>query len=210
MASSDFSWPYVHRAECSIKYLISTLYSSLPRGCRTPSAWYTRRKFHIFRMPFFKIIRRVVRRRRSRSGRVRGSGRRRGHRGRSSRAFLLHKESARALVHARLEYFAEIYRITHRHSALTYGRVSIRDQKTRWGSCSRRGNLNFNYKIVLLPPHLADYLVVHELCHLIQFDHSAAFWSLVALAVPEYVGCREELRRVRVVRGCSNKNKPAT
>lgn len=140
-------------------------------------------------MPFFKIIRRVRRRGiRSRSSRV-------------SRTFLLHKEAARALVHARLEHFAQIYRVTHGHSALKYGRVSIRDQKTRWGSCSRRGNLNFNYKIVFLPSHLADYLVIHELCHLIQFDHSAAFWSFVALAVPEYARCREELRRVRIVRG---------
>lgn len=147
-------------------------------------------------MPFFKIMRRVRRRRmRDRSSRV-------------SKTFLLHKESARVLVHSRLEYFADIYRVTHGHPTLTYGRVSIRDQKTRWGSCSRRGNLNFNYKIVFLPPHLADYLVVHELCHLLQFDHSTAFWSLVALAVPDYVRCREELRKVRVVRGVIIKTNP--
>ena len=74
-----------------------------------------------------------------------------------------------------------------------YSRVNIKNQKTRWGSCSKKGNLNFNYKIAQLPNHLADYLVVHELCHLKEFNHSRNFWNLVAQTMPEYKALRKEL-----------------
>ncbi|NBS67881.1 M48 family peptidase [bacterium] len=66
--------------------------------------------------------------------------------------------------------------------------------RTRWGSCSKRGNLNFNYRILFLPPHLADYLIVHELCHLKEFNHSPRFWALVAQGCPNYHACKKELR----------------
>ncbi|MCU0660293.1 MAG: M48 family metallopeptidase [Candidatus Pacebacteria bacterium] len=76
-----------------------------------------------------------------------------------------------------------------------FNKVSIKNQKTRWGSCSKRGNLNFNYKIALLPEKLAEYVVVHELCHLGQFNHSQKFWNLVAKTMPDYLDIKEELKR---------------
>ena len=83
------------------------------------------------------------------------------------------------------------------HYGLGWGRVAIRNTRSRWGSCSKKGNLNFNYRIVLLPEHLQDYLAVHELCHLKHFNHSKNFWNLVAEAVPNYLHCRAQLARWR-------------
>ena len=74
-------------------------------------------------------------------------------------------------------------------------RITIRNQKTRWGSCSKKGNMNFNYKIVLLPEKLAEYIIVHEICHLGEFNHSANFWNLVAQTVPDYKEKRKELHK---------------
>lgn len=67
-----------------------------------------------------------------------------------------------------------------------YGRVTIRCQHTRWGSCSAKGNLNFNCLLMLCPPEVRDYVVVHELCHRKQLNHSPAFWAEVARVMPEY------------------------
>jgi hypothetical protein len=103
--------------------------------------------------------------------------------------YLKHREAARALAKRRIEHFSPIYQVSVR-------RISIRNQKTRWGSCSTRGNLNFNYKIALIPEHLADYIIVHELCHLREFNHSANFWNLVAQTFPNHLEIREELRRL--------------
>ena len=69
---------------------------------------------------------------------------------------------------------------------VTFGRVAIRDQKTRWGSCSRKHNLNFNWKLIMAPGEALDYVVIHELCHLIEFNHSARFWGLVQSQMSEY------------------------
>jgi predicted metal-dependent hydrolase len=107
----------------------------------------------------------------------------------SRSAYLKHRETARALVKQRLEYFNSIY-------GFTIGKIAIRDQRSRWGSCSRKGNLNFNYRIALIPLHLADYIVVHELCHLKEFNHSKQFWDLVARAVPDHAACRKALHSV--------------
>jgi predicted metal-dependent hydrolase len=103
----------------------------------------------------------------------------------------LHKEKARQLAEERLATL-------NQHYGFIYRRISIRDQKTRWGSCSKKGNLNFSYKIALMPAHLADYIIAHELCHLGAFDHSLAFWSLVAQTVPNHKACRRELRSFRL------------
>lgn len=112
--------------------------------------------------------------------------RRRRRRG-SDAHYLSHKERARAFVHERLEYWST-------HYGCSYGRVAIRNQRTRWGSCSSKQNLNFNYRIVFLPPHLADYIIVHELCHLLELNHGPQFWAHVARTCPEYVSHVSELR----------------
>ncbi len=74
------------------------------------------------------------------------------------------------------------------------GKVTIRNQKSRWGSCSARGNLNFNFKIALLPKELSDYIIVHELCHLSQMNHSPKFWNLVAKVIPNYQELKKRLK----------------
>lgn len=102
--------------------------------------------------------------------------------------FLKHKENARALAAERVTHFNAMYRFG-------LNKISIRDQRTLWGSCSKKGNLNFNYKIALLPSALADYIIVHELCHLGEFSHSQKFWNLVAQVVPDYAALRRELRK---------------
>lgn len=103
------------------------------------------------------------------------------------REYLAHKDTAFALAHSRLAHFNEVYEFA-------VGKISIRNQKTRWGSCSKKGNLNFNYKIALLPPHLCDYIIVHELCHLKEFNHGVKFWALVEKTLPNHTSLRRELK----------------
>ena len=102
------------------------------------------------------------------------------------------KKRALALASARCVHFAAIY-------GLNYKKITIRAQKSRWGSCSRGGNLSFNYKIGVLQPHIADYIIVHELCHLAEMNHGKKFWDLVAKTVPQHKTTRAELRRVVVM-----------
>ena len=106
---------------------------------------------------------------------------------RNRRQYLARKEEARALVRARVAHFGALYGVMP-------NKIFIKDLRSRWGSCSERGNLNFNYKLVLLPPPLADYVIVHELCHLREFNHSPKFWALVAHQVPNHRELRTALR----------------
>jgi predicted metal-dependent hydrolase len=110
------------------------------------------------------------------------------------------KESAEhlALKAQALQLATEKIAKFNAHYGFTFSNINIKNQKTRWGSCSRKGNLNFNYKIALLPEKLADYIIVHEICHLGEFNHSRAFWSLVGETIPDYRALRSELRRVGV------------
>ncbi|MBQ8507688.1 MAG: M48 family metallopeptidase [Clostridia bacterium] len=75
-----------------------------------------------------------------------------------------------------------------------FGRVAIRDQKSRWGSCSAKRNLNFNWKLIMAPPQALEYVVIHELCHLIEFNHSPRFWRLVESQMPEYESWKKWLK----------------
>ena len=102
------------------------------------------------------------------------------------------KIRARDIAAARLEYF-------NRHYRYNYKTIRIGAQKSRWGSCSSgTGTISFNYKIAVLPLHLADYIIVHELCHLGEMNHSKRFWDLVVQTIPDYMACRKELRNVVV------------
>ncbi len=106
---------------------------------------------------------------------------------RDHREFKARKDEALTILTKRLEYFNKAY-------GFTYGRISIRDQHSRWGSCSAKGNINFNYKLILLPDVLRDYVVVHELCHLGELNHSRRFWALVERTVPEYKKLQKRLK----------------
>ncbi|MBI4639321.1 MAG: M48 family metallopeptidase [Candidatus Tectomicrobia bacterium] len=71
----------------------------------------------------------------------------------------------------------------------------IRNQQKRWASCDRKGHIRFNWRIVMAPISLVDYIVAHELCHLVRHDHSPAFWKLVRTLLPDYEERRERLKR---------------
>ena len=88
-------------------------------------------------------------------------------------------DQALEIISTRVEDFAKII-------GVTYGNITIRNQKTRWGSCSSKGNLNFNCLLMFAPPEVLDYVVVHELCHRKQMNHSKAFWSEVEKVFPDY------------------------
>lgn len=124
----------------------------------------------------FKRRRRTVRRRR---------------RTRVTKDYLKHKENARVLIAEKVERYNDVYGYSVR-------RISIRNQKTRWASCSEKGNLNFSYKILFLPEMFANYIIVHELCHLQELNHSQRFWDLVVQVFPNYKEIRKELRKYKI------------
>lgn len=111
--------------------------------------------------------------------------------------YMEYKEKTRSLVHARIAYFIEQYKALD-IEIVPSGRVAIRDSNSRWGSCSSKGNLNFHWKLSTIPSHLADYVVIHELCHLREFNHGPHFWKLVSVLCPEYEVCRQELKLIRL------------
>ena len=96
-------------------------------------------------------------------------------------------EEALKVIPERVEYFAKVI-------GVTYGKITIRNQKTRWGSCSSKGNLNFNCLLMLAPSEVLDYVVVHELCHRKQMNHSKAFWLEVEKLLPNYKEVRKWLK----------------
>lgn len=93
--------------------------------------------------------------------------------------FHKNKKIALHLIREKISFFSLIYKLHPR-------KIFIRNQSTRWGSCSSKGNLSFNFRLIYLSEPLLDYLIVHELCHLQEMNHSHRFWSLVARTIPDY------------------------
>ena len=100
-------------------------------------------------------------------------------------------QQARQTIPERVAHFAPLV-------GVTYGRITIRSQHTLWGSCSSKGNLNFNWKLVLLDPELLDYVVVHELAHRREMNHSKNFWKIVEAELPDYRERRRRLKECRI------------
>lgn len=98
-----------------------------------------------------------------------------------------YREAARERFESRVAYY-------HRVTGGNYTSITVRDQRSRWGSCSSRGTLSFNFRLIFAPPAVLDYVVVHELCHLTHMNHSADFWNMVASVMPEYREYRKWLR----------------
>ena len=98
---------------------------------------------------------------------------------------------AKETITKRVSYFARLMGVSYRN-------ITIREQKTRWGSCSSEKNLNFNWKLVLLAPELLDYVVVHELAHRREMNHSKNFWKIVEAELPDYRERRRRLKECRI------------
>ena len=105
----------------------------------------------------------------------------------SHNEYLENKDKAFALVNERVRFYNKVY-------GFSFNKILIKNQKTRWGSCSCKQNLNLNYKIVFLPQAHQDYIIVHEMCRLKEFNHSKKFWALVEKALPNYLDIKKELR----------------
>ena len=120
--------------------------------------------------------------------RMRWIKRRRKRRSSVTAHYLKHKEAARSIVLQKILFW-------NAHYSFTYNRVAIRNTRNCWGSCTSLKNLNFSYKILFLPEHLQDYIIVHELCHLQELNHKEGFWELVSRTIPHYKDCIQELKQ---------------
>lgn len=105
----------------------------------------------------------------------------------SEAEYIANKDRAQNTISGRVTFFNQFYRFQYKN-------ISIRNQKTIWGSCTRQGKLQFNYKLLRLPQRLLDYVVVHELCHLQEHNHSEKFWRLVEKVLPDHKQLRKVLR----------------
>lgn len=100
-----------------------------------------------------------------------------------------YKTQAKEYLRLKCRYFSEIMGLRH-------GEIKINGAKTRWGSCNRKGDVNFTWRLLLAPEELVDYVVVHELAHLKEMNHSDRFWSIVERTMPDYRERREKLREL--------------
>lgn len=91
-------------------------------------------------------------------------------------------------IRSRIEYYQPIIGISP-------NKIKIKEQKTRWGSCSSKGNLNFNWKVIMAPAGVLDYIIVHEMCHLIHLNHSKDYWKLVSSIMPNYKVLKDWLKK---------------
>ena len=98
-----------------------------------------------------------------------------------------YRSKARVQFESRVAYY-------HTITGGNYTSITVRDQKSRWGSCSSRGTLSFNYRLIFAPSGVLDYVVVHELCHLTHMNHSKDFWNMVASVMPDYKVYKNWLR----------------
>lgn len=114
----------------------------------------------------------------------------------SARSYQNNKKEARTCITERVRYFAEQHGFEH-------GRIAIRNSRRSWGSCSSLRNLNFNYKLLFLPNCLRDYIIVHELCHLRELNHSDRFWAHVVAIMPDALERARTLRAFERTRGTS-------
>lgn len=96
-------------------------------------------------------------------------------------------DQALRMIPARVRYYADLL-------GVTYGRITVRNQKSRWGSCSADGSLNFNCLLMLAPPEVLDSVIVHELCHRLEMNHSKVFYAAVYRVFPDYDRCHQWLR----------------
>jgi len=105
-------------------------------------------------------------------------------------SYLKQKENAFKLVNEIIEKYNE-------NKEFKLKNIKIKDQKTIWGSCTSRNNININYKIIYLPIKMVEYIIVHELCHLKEMNHSKNFWKLVEIKLPDYYKIRKKLKKIR-------------
>ena len=98
-----------------------------------------------------------------------------------------YRDAAKDYIPKRVEYY-------HTLTGGNYSKITIRDQKTRWGSCSANGTLSFSFRLMMAPPRVLDYVVVHELCHLTHMNHSKDFWNMVESILPDYKEHRKWLK----------------
>ena len=114
----------------------------------------------------------------------------------SSEPEQVHREAEKQLRQIALREFSQTAAFYASILQVSYQKITIKAQKTRWGSCSSKGNLNFNWKLLLLPPQLAEYVVVHELAHLRVMNHSPQFWRVVAEILPDYAERKKQLNKI--------------
>ena len=98
-----------------------------------------------------------------------------------------YRDAATDYIPKRVAYY-------HEFTGGNYQKITIRDQKTRWGSCSANGTLSFSFRLMMAPPRVLDYVVVHELCHLTHMNHSKDFWNMVQSILPDYKEHRKWLK----------------
>lgn len=109
----------------------------------------------------------------------------------SKEDFLENKGKAFVIIKSKVKKYNQKFKFG-------YNEINIKNQKTKWGSCSKKKNLNFNYKIMFLNEELQNYIIVHELCHLKEMNHSRKFWTLVERALPEYREIKQELKKMEM------------
>lgn len=110
----------------------------------------------------------------------------------------LSQEEIKALSKRAKEYIPQRVEFFANQMGIEYGNITIRTQKTRWGSCSSKKNLNFNCLLMLTDLDIIDYVVVHELCHIKEMNHSQKFWAEVERVLPEYKETRRRLKEIRI------------